>query len=625
MVKRAIGSHYGQVPMLGTMALENKIEAYNLPMGSISRMIRAAANRSPGHITDIGFGTMADPKLGGGKVNNITKENLVDEIEVKHKIYYSFGGRPVPYNFFKQVSGKKFLIYKAIPINVAIIRGTTADATGNITMERESIYADNLIQAMAARASGGIVLAQVERIATDNSLRPRQVKIPGTLVDGLIIARPENHWMSYVTPYDPGCASEIKTAVELRPMAMDARKIVARRALLEVVPNQVVNLGVGLPEGVARVAEEEKLLDFITLTTAAGVHGGVEGAGADLGTARNYDAVLDLNQQFDFYNGGGLDVCFLGMGEVTAAGDVNVSRVGGALKGPGSFIDVSQSTRRVNLVGTFTAGGLEVAVADGRLTILREGRHRKFVPAVREVAFSGANAVARNQLVHYVTERCVFALSPDGLELVEVAPGVDVQTQILDQMGFRPIVRRPPRLMDPRIFRAGRMRLLESLCALDMPRRLHYSEESRTLYIDLHGVSVTTREHVREVEGAVQRFFAARPGLAKRVDVFVNYDGFDCRDELAADFAAQARRNEERFYATVRRLSSAGFARHKLAGAMGLSLRGTYSFDEVVELLASMGHAVSRDTVLNLCARFDTSRDGLISSDELGNIVAAIR
>ena len=497
---------------------------------------------------------------------------------------------------------------------------------GNITMERESVYVDNLIQAMAARAAGGIVLAQVERIATENSLRPRQVKIPGTLVDGLVVARPENHWMSYVTPYSPSFAADIKAPTALSPMEMDHRKVVARRALLEVVPNQVVNLGVGIPEGVALVAEEEKILDYFTLTTAAGVHGGVEATGEDLGPSKNYESILDMNQQFDFYNGGGLDVCFLGLGEVTAAGDVNVSRVGPDLKGPGSFIDVSQSTKRVNLVGTFTSGGLEAAVEGGRLVIKREGRHRKFVRSIQEVTFSGANAVARNQLVHYITERCVFALTPAGLELVEIAPGIDLQTQVLDLMDFAPIVKRRPRAMDPRIFAPGRMRLLESLSALDMRRRLHLNPDSNTLYIDLHGVSVTSHEHVQEIEASVQDFFAERPGLARTVDVFVNYDGFDCREELAADFAAQARRNEERFYRSVRRVSSAGFARHKLADAMRLSVRRTYTFEEVFELLRSMGYAVSRETVMNLCARFDTNQAyGVVDSGELEGIVSALR
>jgi propionate CoA-transferase len=413
-------------------------------------------------------------------------------------------------------------------------------------MERESLYVDNLIQAMAARASGGLVLCQVERVATENSLRPRDVKIPGTLVDGVVIASPENHWMSYITEYNPGFTSEIKTPVSLGAMAMDERKVIARRGLLEVVPDQVVNLGIGMAEGVALVAEEEKILSFFTLTTEPGVHGGVGASGHDFGPAKNYDAMLDMNQQFDFYNGGGLDVCFLGMAQVAPTGDVNVTRVGPALKGPGGFIDISQSTKRVNLMGTFTTGGLEVAVQDGKLVITKEGTIRKFVKTIPEIAFSGSNAVSRSQLVHYITERCVFALTPEGLELIEIAPGIDLQTQVLDLMDFAPIMRRPPRLMDARIFGPGRMRLLESLYSLDMAERLTYNADTRTLYIDLHGVSVTSPEAVTDIFAAIDAFFAKAPALAKKVDVFVNYDGFDCREELVDSFAARALAAETR-------------------------------------------------------------------------------
>ena len=497
---------------------------------------------------------------------------------------------------------------------------------GNITMERESLYVDNLIQAMAARASGGIVLVQVERVATENSLRPREVKIPGTLVDGVVVASPENHWMSYITEYNPGFTSEIKTPVSLGTMEMDERKIIARRGLLEVVPNQVVNLGIGMAEGVALVAEEEKILNFFTLTTEPGVHGGVGASGHDFGPAKNYDAMLDMNQQFDFYNGGGLDVCFLGMAQVTGTGDVNVTRVGPALKGPGGFIDISQSTKRVNLVGTFTTGGLEIAVEDGKLIIKKEGSIRKFVRSIPEITFSGSNAVSRNQMVHYITERCVFSLTPEGLELVEIAPGIDLQTQILDLMEFKPVIKGPPRLMDARIFGPGRMKLLESLYSLDMSTRLNYNEDAKTLYIDLHGVSVTTPDVVADIITSIDAFFTKNPKLAKKVDVFVNYDGFDCREELVKDFTEMAHGLETKYYGTVRRISSAGFARHKLADSMHMSLQKSYNISEVYDLLKSMGFSVSRQTVSTLCARFDTDGEkGAISSEELAAIVEAIK
>ena len=568
---------------------------------------------------------MADPKFGGGKINSVTKEDIVEEIEVGSEFFPRL--LKAQHSIFSgmQVLGKKYLIYKAVPINVAIIRGTTADPSGNITMERESLYVDNLIQAMAARASGGIVLCQVERVATENSLRPRDVKIPGTLVDGVVVAKPENHWMSYITPYNPGFTSEIKTPVSLESMEFDERKIIARRAVLEVVPNQVVNLGIGMAEGVALVAEEEKILNYFTLTTEPGVHGGVGASGHDFGPAKNYDAILDMNQQFDFYNGGGLDVCFLGMAQVTAEGDVNVTRVGPSLKGPGGFIDISQSTKRVNLVGTFTTGGLEVAAEDGKLVIKKEGKVKKFVSKIPEITFSGSNAVSRGQLVHYITERCVFALTAEGLELVEIAPGIDLQTQVLDQMEFKPVMRQPPRLMDARIFAPGRMRLLESLYSLDMSTRLHFVEETKTLYIDLHGVSVTTPDVISEIMDNVEKFFLENPKFTKRVDVFVNYDGFDCREELVADFTARVAALEEKYYGTVRRMSSAGFARHKLADSMSVTLQKSYNTNEVYDLLRSMGHSVSRATVATLCARFDTDdQKGKISTEELNAIIQAL-
>ena len=497
---------------------------------------------------------------------------------------------------------------------------------GNITMERESLYVDNLIQAMAARATGGIVLCQVERVATENSLRPRDVKIPGTLVDGVVVAKPENHWMSYISEYNPGFTSEIKTPVSLSAMEFDERKIIARRAVLEVVPNQVVNLGIGMAEGVALVAEEEKILNFFTLTTEPGVHGGVGASGHDFGPAKNYDAILDMNQQFDFYNGGGLDVCFLGMAQVTAAGDVNVTRVGPSLKGPGGFIDISQSTKRVNLVGTFTTGGLEVAAEDGKLVIKKEGKIKKFVKSIPEITFSGSNAVSRGQMVHYITERCVFALTPEGLELIEIAPGIDLQTQVLDLMDFKPVMKQPPRLMDERIFLPGRMKLLESLYSLDMGKRLHYNADTKTLYIDLHGVSVTTPDIIADIMGTIDKFFVDNPQVAKKVDVFVNYDGFDCREELVEDFTTRAKALEDAYYSTVRRMSSAGFARHKLADSMSMTLQKSYNVSEVYDLLKSKGYSASRETVASLCARFDSEAGkGVISSAELKAIIEALQ
>jgi propionate CoA-transferase len=304
MLKRTIGSHYGQTPMLAEMALANEIEAYYVPMGSISRMVRSAASKSPGHVTTVGFGTMVDPALGGGKLNAKTTEDLIEVVEIL---------------------GKRYLLYKAIPIDVAIVRGTTGDDGGNITMEHESLLCDHMIQAMAARSTRGLVIAEVEHIVSEQSLRARDVKIPGTMVD-CVVARPlEYQKMSFFTASNEtwiGNNHGDDTHDKTIPFSLGSRKIIARRAAMEIQPNQVINLGIGMPEGVALVAEEESILPFIELTTEPGVHGGVGATGHDFGPGAYPHAFLEMHQQFDFYNGGGLDVCFLGNAETDAQGNV---------------------------------------------------------------------------------------------------------------------------------------------------------------------------------------------------------------------------------------------------------------------------------------------------------------
>jgi propionate CoA-transferase len=307
MLKRTIGSHYGQTPMLAEMALANEIEAYYVPMGSISRMVRSAASKSPGHLTTVGFGTMIDPANGGGKLNSKTTEDLIQVVEIL---------------------GKKYLLYKAIPIDVAIVRGTTGDDCGNITMEHESLLCDHMIQAMAARSTRGLVIAEVEHIVSEHSMRARDVKIPGTMVD-CVVARPlEYQSMSFFTASNDAWIGDYASdenhsdVNKTMPFSLGSRKIIARRAAMEIRPNQVINLGIGMPEGVALVAEEESILPFIELTTEPGVHGGVGATGHDFGPGAYPHAFLEMHQQFDFYNGGGLDICFLGNAETDAQGNV---------------------------------------------------------------------------------------------------------------------------------------------------------------------------------------------------------------------------------------------------------------------------------------------------------------
>jgi propionate CoA-transferase len=581
MLKRLIAGHYGQAPMLGKMALDGAFEAYFMPMGCVSRMIRCAASNSPGHLSKVGFGTMMDPALGGGKLNSRTTEDIVKVIEIE---------------------GEKYLFYPAMPIDVALIRGTTADPEGNITMERESLLCDHMLQAMAGRSRRGVVIAQVERVGAIGSLNPRQVRIPGTMVDCVVQAPADKHTMSYWCDYDPAMTGEIRLPPKAKgesSMELDERKIIARRAVLEIMPDQVINLGIGMPEGVAKIAEEENILQFLELTTEPGVHGGVGVSGHNFGPATNADALIEMHSQFDFYNGGGLDVCFLGSAETDANGNVNVTRAGPKLTGPGGFIDISQCTKRVNLMGTFMAGGLKINIKDGKLVIEKEGRIKKFVKAVKEITFSGEQSLKNHQTVNYITERCVFTMTKDGMELIEVAPGIDLQTQILDLMDFKPLIREPLGVMDPAIFRDAPMDLLEKNFSLNMEQRLHYDKDTNTLYVDMKHVSVYEASDLVKIEEAI---LVAVKKAGCRVNAIVSYDNFDVAPRLTDAFVTVTKRLEESCYNSVRRISHRAFSRHKLQAALSVSTDNskTLTYDEALEHAKKTGLMISPTTFLTL-------------------------
>lgn len=540
LIRRVIAGHLGLAPGLQKLALAGKIECYNFPQGVITHMYRDVAKHHPRTISAVGLGTYVDPRLGGGKVNAATTEDMVELI--------TFDGR-------------EYLAYKTTPINVAFLRGTTADMDGNITMEKEPLVLEVLPLAMAAKNSGGFVIVQVERIADRHALNPRQVKIPGILVDCVVVAKPENHWQTFGTPYNPAFSGELKIpSASVEPLPMDERKIIARRAAFELRPNMVVNLGIGVPEGLAGVANEEGIFDYLTLTAEAGTIGGIPSGGINFGTATNMDCLISMHQQFDFYDGGGLDLACLGLAQMDARGNVNVSRFGTKLAGCGGFIDISQNAKKIVFAGTFTSGGLEVGIQDARLHIVREGSVKKIIKAVEQITFSGETARRGNQLIYYVTERCVFQLRPEGVELIEIAPGIDLEKDILGQMDFQPIVKNP-RLMDERIFKPVPMGLKDDLLSIPIEERLSYDPATNIFYVNFEGLAVKTKNDIDTIRTRVSEI--CRP-LGRRVKTIVNYDNFSIVPELEDEYIKMVQFVVSEYYSDVTRYTTSAFLRMKL-------------------------------------------------------------
>ena len=429
LLKRCVAGTFVNSPKISDMAIADQLEGYTLPQGAMSQLTREIAAGRAGLLTKTGLHTFVDPRHGGGRQSSSATEDLVELVQFR---------------------GEDYLFYKPYPIDVCFIRGTTADEDGNITMEEEAIFGEMLSMAQAAKRCGGLVVVQVKRMAERRTLPAKAVKIPGILVD-LVVVEPGQR-QTYETEYSPSYAGELRVPLsDIPALPLDARKVIARRAALELFPGAICNLGSGISTGIANVAAEEGVLDAVCLTNEQGLIGGAPASGNEAGASRNYAAMIDQPYQFDFYDGGGLDLAFLSFAEIDREGNVNVSRFGGRIVGPGGFINISQNAKAVTFSGTFAAG--------------RDGERPKLVEAVEQITFSGRYAQERGQRVLYVTGRAVFRLSERGVELVEIAPGLDLERDVLGRMRFRPAIAAKLTTMDPRLFRPEPMTLARDLAA----------------------------------------------------------------------------------------------------------------------------------------------------------------
>jgi propionate CoA-transferase len=449
LLKRVVCGTFVNSPKTSDLAIADKIEGYTLPQGALSLLMREMAAGRPGLLTRTGLHTFVDPRHGGGRQSQCAKEDLVELVKFR---------------------GEDYLFFKPMHFDVCFLRGTTADEDGNITMEEEAVFLEMMSEAQATRRCGGVVIVQVKRMAKSGTLPAKQVKIPGILVD-LVVVEPEQR-QTYETYYSPSYAGELRVPLSDIPvLPFDARKIIARRAALELFPDAICNLGSGISTGIANVAAEEDILDMICLTNEQGLIGGAPASGNEAGASRNYAALVDQPYQFDFYDGGGLDLAFLSFAEFDEDGNVNVSRFGGRIVGPGGFINISQNAKAAIFSGTFTAGRSELSWPNGRTQIARDGTGRKLVKAVEQITFSGRYARERGQRVLYVTERAVFQLGASGVELIEIAPGIDLERDVIAKMGFRPKVASNLATMDERLFRPERLNLAVELHRKQRPQR----------------------------------------------------------------------------------------------------------------------------------------------------------
>lgn len=435
LLGKVVAGHFNKAPKLGELIVNNKIQAYNVPQGALCHMLRDVAGKKIGTFTHVGLHTFADPRIDGGKLNEVTTEDIAEVINIH---------------------GQERLFYKAMHFDIGIIKGSIADERGNISLEREGVTTECISIAQAVHNCGGKVIVQVDKIVKSGSLDPKLVKIPGIYVDYVVeVTDPKLREQVYDIEYEPELCGALRLSENSHtaPMPLGIKKIIARRAAMEIKKGCVGNLGIGNPEYVSTVANEEKIGDYMVLTVESGPVGGIPQSGMRFGTSINADAIIDQPYQFDFYDGGGLDLAFLGLAQTDEEGNLNVSKFGKRIAGCGGFISISQNAKKVVFCGSFTAKGLEIEVKDGKLNIIKEGATKKFVKKVQQITFSGSYARETGQPVLYVTERGVFELRKEGLTLIEIAPGIDLQKDILDMMDFKPIVAADLKEMDSRIFK----------------------------------------------------------------------------------------------------------------------------------------------------------------------------
>ena len=451
LVKRIITGALVNSPAFQKRAAENSVEAYTLPQGALSQLMRDMAAGRPGLISHVGLHTFIDPRFGGGRQSKSAGEAIVELVEL---------------------NGQEWIFYKPYHVDVAFLRGTTSDEDGNISMEKEAVFGEMLSMAQATHNCGGLVIVQVERLTQNGSIPAKLVKIPGLLVD-LVVVDPHQR-QTYLTQYNPAYAGEIRLPEDsITPLPFDLRKIIARRAAMELQPNAICNLGAGVSTGIGTIAAEEGFLNQIILTNEQGLNGG--SPSSDAGASVNYTSIVEQPYQFDFYDGGGLDLAFLSFAEVDSAGSVNVSRFVGRIIGVGGFVNISQNAKKVVFSGTLSAGGLKIIIRQGQLRIINEGKKKKFVSQLQQVSYNGTFADQCGQEAMYVTERAVFKRKNGQLELIEIAPGVDIDRDVLSQMEFQPLISNDLKLMDQRLFAEETMGLMNDLKKkepLNTPERL---------------------------------------------------------------------------------------------------------------------------------------------------------